>query len=83
MQEFVPQTLESFFIGESLGTDPVPTNSRFKLLVNGCKFYSSDKALCSAEEELEYRFLKYNYQVEISKSILLAKYSYIHNEMIF
>ena len=40
-------TSESSFWGEAFGTDLVPTYSRCKYLLNGCKFCSSNKAICS------------------------------------
>ena len=70
----MPQTLESLFLGEALGTDPVTTCSRCKSMISGCKFCSSDKALCSAQEEVEYRYLKDNCKFEASVGKLLAKY---------
>ena len=74
LQKVVPQTRESFFLGEALGTNPVPTCSRCKSMISGCKFCSSDTALCSAKEEMEYRYLKDNCKFEVSVGKLLAKY---------
>ena len=60
LQKVVPHTRESFFLGEALGTENTPTCSSCRSVINNCKFCSSETALCSAQEELEYRFMKDN-----------------------
>ena len=45
LQKVVPQTRESFFLGEALGTDPVRICSKCKSMISGSKFCFSDKAL--------------------------------------
>ena len=69
--------MESFFLGEALGTDPIPTCSACRSLFNNCKFCSSEKALCSAQEELEYRYLKDNCKFEASVGHLVSKYPWV------
>ena len=66
--------MESFFLGEALGTDPIPSCSSCKSIFNECKFCSSESALCSAQEELEYRYLKDNCKFEASVGKLISKY---------
>ena len=68
---------ESFFLGEALGTDPIPTCSACRSVFNNCKFCSSEKALCSAQEELEYRYLKDNCKFEASVGHLVSKYPWV------
>ena len=48
-------------------------------MVSNCKFFSSDKALCSAQEELEYRFLKENCNYDPIIGHLIAKYPWHQN----
>ena len=69
--------MESFFLGEALGTDPIPTCSACRSLFNNCKFCSSERALCSAQEELEYRYLKDNCKFEASIGHLVSKYPWV------
>ena len=66
--------MESFFLRETLGSDPIPSCSSCKSIFNECKFCSSESALCSAKEELEYRYLKDNCKFEASVGRLISKY---------
>ena len=66
--------MESFFLGEELGSDPISSRSSCKSIVNECKFCSSESAPCSAQEELEYRYLKDNCKFEASVEGLISKY---------
>ena len=73
----MPQMMESFFLGKALGTDPIPTCSACRSIFNSCKFCSSEKELCSAQEELEYRYLKDNCKFEESIGKLASKYPWV------
>ena len=77
LQRVVPQMMESFFLGEALGSDPIPTCSACKSIFNNCKLCSSEKALCSAQEELEYRYLKDNCKFEAPLGNLVSKYPWL------
>ena len=66
--------MESFFLGETLGSDPIPSCSSCKSVFNECKFCSFESALCSAQDELEYRYLKDNCKFEASVGRLVSKY---------
>jgi len=77
LQKVVPQTRESFFLGEALGTEHTPTCSSCRSLINNCKFCSSETALCNAQEELEYRYLKDNCKFEASIGHLVCKYPWV------
>ena len=66
--------IESFFLGEALETDPNSSCWSCKSIFNECKFFSSESALCSAQEELEYRYLKDNCKFEASVGNLISKY---------
>ena len=66
--------MESFFLGEALGSDPIPSCSSCKSVFNECKFSSSESALFSTQEELEYRYLKDNCKFEASIRRLVSKY---------
>ncbi len=73
----MPQTRESFFLGEALGTENTPTCSSCRSLINNCRFCSSETALCNAQEELEYRYLKDNCKFEASIGHLVCKYPWV------
>ena len=77
LQKIVPHTRESFFLGEALGTENTPTCTSCRSVINNCKFCSSETALCSAQEELEYRFLKDNCKYEASIGHLVCKYPWV------
>ena len=66
--------MESLFLGEALGSDPIPSCSAWKSVFNEFKFCSSDKALCLTQEKLEYRYLKDNCKFETSVEKLISKY---------
>ena len=74
LTKVVPQIMESFFLGEAVGSDPIPSCTSCKLVFNKCKFCSSESALCGAQEELEYRYLKDNCMFEASVGRLVSKY---------
>ena len=50
--------IESFDLGKASETDPISICIICKYLINKCKYYSSNKALCSAQENSEYRCSK-------------------------
>merc|ERR1712112_437213 len=77
LQKVVPHTRESFFLGEALGTDSIPTCSSCRSLISNCKFCSSKTALCSAQEEMEYRIMKENCKYEASIGHLVSKYPWV------
>merc|ERR1712177_137085 len=77
LQKVVPHTRESFFLGEALGTENIPTCSSCRSIIDNCKFCSAETALCSAQEELEYRFMKDNCKYEASIGNLVCKYPWV------
>ena len=66
--------MESFFLGEALGTDPIPSCSSCKSIFNEYKFCSSESVLCSAQEDLEYRYQKDICKFKASVGKLISKY---------
>merc|ERR1712177_28830 len=77
LQKVVPHTRESFFLGEALGTENIPTCSSCRSVIDNCKFCSAETALCNAQEELEYRFMKDNCKFEASVGHLVSKYPWV------
>ena len=61
--------MESFFLEEDLGSDPIPS---CKSKVKESKFCSPEGIHCSTQKELENRYQKDNYKFEESVERLIS-----------
>jgi hypothetical protein len=65
-----------FFVGESLGTSPVPRCTDCSKCLEKCRVCSSETAVCSVQELKEYSVLKENCKVEAKTQTLSCKYPF-------